>query len=34
MFKKIDKEMLEALAGGLALVVLGFLCHFILYVFG
>ena len=34
MFKKIDKDMLEALAGGAALVVMGYLFHFILYVFG
>ena len=34
MFKKIDKDTLEALAGGAALVVMGYLFHFILYVFG
>jgi hypothetical protein len=32
--KKIDKEITEALGGGIALLVLGYLCHFILYVFG
>ena len=31
---KIDKDMIEAIGGGVALVVLCFLCHFILYVFG
>lgn len=31
---KIDKDMIEALGGGIALLMLGYLCYFILYVFG
>jgi hypothetical protein len=31
---KIDKDMIEALGGALAMLVLGYLCHFVLYVFG
>ena len=31
---KIDKDMIEALGGGAAMLVLCYLCYFILYVFG
>ena len=34
MFKKLDKEMLEALGGAVVIVAMGYLCYFILYVFG
>ena len=32
--KRLDKDMIEALGGGLALLMLGYLCYFVLYVFG
>ena len=34
MFKKIDKEVIELVGGAIAIVMMAYLCHFILYVFG
>ena len=31
---KIDKDMIEALGGAVAIGAMGYLCYFILYVFG
>ena len=32
--KKINKEVIELIGGAIAIVLMGFMCHFILYVFG